>query len=77
MINSQISNPDALQIIFGILHQLYKLFYCLIYVTLPEVIEDNLKFFMSEHMTHLSFSNTSDQLLGDVSSNTDNKFSLY
>lgn len=67
MISQQQSNPDALQVIFGLLHQLYKLFYCLVFVTLPEVIEDNMKFFMKEHITHLQFTNDSDQLMGDVS----------
>jgi len=65
LIAEQSNNPAALKVIFEILHQLFKLFYCMTYVTLPEAIEDNMDLFMKHHMMALTFSSQSDELLGD------------
>jgi hypothetical protein len=68
LITSERSNPAGLRVAFEMLHQLYRIFYCLNYVDLPSVIEDKLPFYMTQHLQHLSFDDSSDELVGDVSS---------
>jgi len=68
MAEAHASAPDNLKILFTSLEIIFKIFYSLCYVDLPEYFEDHMQEWMVEFHKYLNYESKFPQLVSDVSS---------
>lgn len=66
MMEAHASAPDNLKILFTSLEAIFKIFYSLCYVDLPEYFEDHMQEWMMEFHKFLNYESQHPQLVSDV-----------